>query len=525
MNLFAEYVRHGWKLCRIQPGEKRPRQRGWNKIENAITDVQRALRLESAGLQHAWSGTCALDIDQWDKAEAWLKEKGINLPKLFAAPGAVQISSGRDNRGKLLYALPDPLPTIKLADNAFELRCAHQTGNSAQDVLPPSLHPTTKKPYEWVGDWRKLPPLPEELRTLWLSELPETENASKPDVRIESSETVDDVRQILTDLDPDCGYDEWIRVGMALHHELEGASTGLALWDEWSADSDKYKGTADLEQHWRSFGHTGHPVTLASLRKQVSVSPDDFDVVPESAETPEKPKRDFRFWPLPELFSRPEPDWIIPGVLPQATLGVIWGQPGVGKTFLAVDLAVSVATGDAWRGVTPERPGQVLYVAAEDDAGVQARFRSALAARGASDAPVRVLPASPNLTSADQAKALLEAIRDAGPAALVLFDTLSAVTAGMDENTSKDMGRVVAYFQLVSRISGGMSLLLHHEGKNSKGLRGSTVLPGAMDMGWEVTMEEGRRRLRIAKLKNAPDQMVYRFKLDGSETSCVVRWV
>jgi len=53
---------------------------------------------------------------------------------------------------------------------------------------------------------------------------------------------------------PPQGYNGWIRVGMALHHETEGAAWGLKLWDKWSAlDQRRYKGKADLVTHWRSF--------------------------------------------------------------------------------------------------------------------------------------------------------------------------------------------------------------------------------------------------------------------------------
>lgn len=177
----AAYVRNKWALVAIPRGQKGPRTPGWNKNENAITTATRAAKLNghNLGLLHEFSGTCTLDVDDLKAARAYLKGQGIDLDALLKAPGAVQIKSGRPNRAKLLYRLPKgvkTLPTHKLADGALELRCA-----GVQDVLPPSIHPDTGKPYKWAGDWRKLPRLSKPLHTLW-NAAGKTARAGKPAV-------------------------------------------------------------------------------------------------------------------------------------------------------------------------------------------------------------------------------------------------------------------------------------------------------------------------------------------------------
>ena len=85
-------------------------------------------------------------------------------------------------------------------------------------------------------------------------------------VSTESGEIdVDEARiiELLGFVSPDCGYDRWIRVGMAIHHSLGGA--GLALWDEWSAPGAKYPGASVLDKHWHSFGKSGSPVGFGTL--------------------------------------------------------------------------------------------------------------------------------------------------------------------------------------------------------------------------------------------------------------------
>lgn len=69
--------------------------------------------------------------------------------------------------------------------------------------------------------------------------------------------------EMLNHLDPNCGYDEWIKVGMAIHHGTNG--TGFELWDNWSAKGETYPGSKKLDFHWHSFGKSANPVTIGTL--------------------------------------------------------------------------------------------------------------------------------------------------------------------------------------------------------------------------------------------------------------------
>ena len=100
------YIRHGWSLVPIPPGTKGPAHKGWNLKENALTLDMTLPPGYGIGLAHAYSGTMALDIDNWDRAAFELMMRGIDLAALYAAPDAVIIDSGRQGHGKLLYAMP-----------------------------------------------------------------------------------------------------------------------------------------------------------------------------------------------------------------------------------------------------------------------------------------------------------------------------------------------------------------------------------------------------------------------------------
>jgi hypothetical protein len=172
----VDYVRHGFVLVPFARGVKGPGQSGadksWNLRENCISTVARAEKLNGGniGIAHAYARTCAIDFDDFQKGAEWFAAQGIDIAAYLMRDDAVQITSGRKNRAKLLYRLPEgvePLPTKKLEAVHLELRCASSNGLTVQDVLPPSIHPVTGKPYEWIGDWTQLPVLPDELLTAW----------------------------------------------------------------------------------------------------------------------------------------------------------------------------------------------------------------------------------------------------------------------------------------------------------------------------------------------------------------------
>jgi len=177
------------------------------------------------------------------------------------------------------------------------------------------------------------------------------------------------------------------------------------------------------------------------------------------------------------------PPWLVDRLLPDNGLAVVFGQPKVGKTFWALDLALSVATGRNFHGVKAER-GRVTYVAAE---GGPARLRDRVAAwlrdrevdEDELDGWWDLVPAPVNLVDPTQVGEFLRKL--AGPRSLVVFDTLARCMSG-DENSQKDMGAAIGGCDRVRTEANTAVLLVHHEGKDgSRGPRGSTALLGAID--------------------------------------------
>lgn len=302
---FPDYIAHGWKLCIIPPGSKGPRGKGWNLRENAVP-IEQASRIMGAGLMHAYSGTCAIDFDNLEVARPFLAEHGVDMDELLLRHDNVHLLSGRPNRDKLIFALPEPLPSVKLAEYeiedettgkpkkfyALELRCGTAEGLTVQDVLPPTIHPITGLPYRWaygdeiMGSWRNLPPLPEQLVGLWSKfrdRQPDPLSLTGPQAAIGAD--LAEIQALLADLNPDMSHDEWVEIGMIVHHETRGSAAGLALWDEWSRQGEKY-GQAPPggrwqppSEKWASFRYDHkNPRTLGSLRREAVAKPEEFPV-------------------------------------------------------------------------------------------------------------------------------------------------------------------------------------------------------------------------------------------------------
>lgn len=184
----------------------------------------------------------------------------------------------------------------------------------------------------------------------------------------------------------------------------------------------------------------------------------------------------------------------VEGILTHSTLSVIFGEPGCGKTFMVLDMALHVALGQKWMGREVTQGG-VLYVALEGQGGFRNRITAFRRHHGLEDAKVNfaAITSSVNLLdpAADTGR-LIETIKAAEdhieqPVVLVVIDTLSRAMAGGEENTPEDMGALVGNAQRIINETGAHVAFVHHSGKDkTKGARGHSSLFGAVDTEIEI---------------------------------------
>lgn len=207
-----------------------------------------------------------------------------------------------------------------------------------------------------------------------------------------------------------------------------------------------------------------------------------------------------------EVMALEAPVALVDGLLYLDSLAQLYGPSGVGKSFVAVDLALHIAHG-AWWQRREVRGGAVLYVIAEGASGFGMRIDAWRRYNRMSQErwPMRWLPWAVNVSEPAWAGALADVVAEVEPA-LVVLDTFARCTTGVEENSAKDVGLVVGNLETIRRAAGSCVLLVHHSGKDlSAGSRGSTALKGALHTELELTGEAARFVLRNPKQKDAAE--------------------
>jgi len=545
----GRYLAAGFALVPIAAGSKGPASKGWNRRDRCITDPADAGRItEGVGLAHAYSRTACLDVDDIDAARVWLAQRGVDLDALLNSPDAVGIRSGRPGRAKLLYRLPDgvePLASKILGAAGLELRCATADGLTVQDVLPPSIHPETGRPYAWwfgddlAGSVSALPELPAGLLALWQVLIEPTSCAPQPILGADAEK----LRACLAVIAPDdLPYESgtgpsWLGVGMALHHETNGL--GFDLWDEWARSSPKYSTREYGLAKWESFGQRqgGASLTARSLAHWAGIPfdvPDLSDFEDLTADDAARASR-FQFLPADQFMESRPTRWIIKGLLPQAGLGVIFGESGSGKSFMVLDMALAIVRGAPWRQ-RRVHGGRVAYVCAEGAGGFKSRLQAYRRHVAANLDGFFVLGDAPNIVERRTVDDLIASLQALGDLSVVVLDTWAQVTPGANENSGEDMGKALGHCKRIHQATGALVLLVHHSGKDAtRGARGWSGLKAAADVELEVIRDDDQRALRVTKQKDGEDGEDLGFRLlpvvlgvdeDGDETtSCVVEHV
>ena len=195
----------------------------------------------------------------------------------------------------------------------------------------------------------------------------------------------------------------------------------------------------------------------------------------------------------------PEP--LVDGWLFRDSLAWMFGPSGQGKSFVAVDLAMHVGTGQDWHGHSVNE-GTVLYMAAEGVAGMQSRTSAWYEANGKRPTDVYWLPEAVNMYEPMSSLEMIDACRIMQPD-LIIIDTLARASVGAEENSATAAGILIDNMdQLRTAAGGACVLMVHHTGKDAgQGGRGSSAFKGAMESEIEVQGSEFPRLLTVKNTK------------------------
>lgn len=248
------------------------------------------------------------------------------------------------------------------------------------------------------------------------------------------------------------------------------------------------------------------------------ISPTD-ELITAPAPTP-KPNRRFQFMHVSDMHIK-APEWIVEGFIEKDSLTTFFGEPAAGKSFVAIDLACSIATGTPWHG-QETKPGPVFYIAGEGKNGLKRRVEAWRKGRNVpieQSTPLFFSTVAARIPEPESVAEVLEAVNELtvqhGPPGLIVIDTLARNFGGLDENKTPDMNRFIEGCDALRTAFESAVLIVHHSGLgNANRSRGSNSHKGALDTEYAIKQDGGNIQVSCTKMKDGsrPEDKFFRLK-------------
>jgi len=310
----------------------------------------------------------------------------------------------------------------------------------------------------------------------------------------DTNDTDKDLRAALIYVSSD-NYQQWIDVGMALKH------TGAQyrdLWLEWGSSYPDFD-MVEASKTWASFNPDGS-ITKASIFKLAMNA---------GWENPAKPlvivPTKSMIWDNGDNLAdnAKAPDFLINDIIEADSHGILGGQSMAFKSFVAIDLAHSICTGNDFFGHCVFKPGKVLYVCGEGQGALSRRIKAKSMDSGSFNDNLRVLRSSIDIDSDKSMERFTDSIADIKPV-LVLFDTFSSLTVKTNENANDEVARCLRIVKDSCSSVDCMTstVLVHHYGKdNGAGFRGASAFKNNVDFAVEMKRDSDSMLAEFSCLK------------------------
>lgn len=231
-----------------------------------------------------------------------------------------------------------------------------------------------------------------------------------------------------------------------------------------------------------------------------------------------KPSHLFEVLSVEDIFNLPDPVFLLEGMMIDTALGFIYGEPGCGKTFLALDLAFSIGCDEIthWWGHAINKHGPVVYISSEGVTDMKFRMQAWEREKKLQINRKRFHFIRQSVNFMDPAhivkliqtvKAEVEGKFDE-KVALIVVDTVSRVLPGADENLQKDMTLYIQACDSVRMAFDCAVLGVHHMSKaGGTKMRGSSVFEGQANTTIHVEREKPAMtgKMTARKIKEARD--------------------
>lgn len=199
--------------------------------------------------------------------------------------------------------------------------------------------------------------------------------------------------------------------------------------------------------------------------------------------------------------------WLIKGWLPDSSVNMVYGESGAGKTFLTLDMACCIASGQPWHG-HKTKAGVVVYMAGEGNYGLRQRVTAWCRQNNVTDLDnLLISNKAVDIDSPAIAAQIINAIREitSDDVAAIFIDTVNNHMSG-DENSAKDTRNMLNACQIVSRALNSSICLNHHTGHSvdSKNrARGSSAWKASLDASILVMKVDSSIEVSCTKMKDA----------------------
>ena len=225
----------------------------------------------------------------------------------------------------------------------------------------------------------------------------------------------------------------------------------------------------------------------------------------------------------------PAPTWVITDIMPTGGLIGLYAPPGSYKSFLAMDFAMSIATGLPWNGRVVEQ-GDGLYIAAEGGRGVGIRAGAWCLHKNVHPRKVPIawlLEALPVYGDSEEIDTVFERLGNEvkKQPTFIVIDTLARCFDG-NENEQEDMGRFIAGATRFQKEFDATVMIVHHTRLDGDRERGNTAFRGAADTMISLAKQgdQGGVILSCNKQKDAEEFSMIGLRLRAVEDtlSCVL---
>lgn len=238
-------------------------------------------------------------------------------------------------------------------------------------------------------------------------------------------------------------------------------------------------------------------------------------------------------------------DWMVKHLIERNGIMILAGESMAGKSFMIMDMGMKIARGLDYAG-HKVRQGAVIHMAVEDGKGTELRFKGCLKAQGISpDADVPYVVMDPFANGGQGFTLMADDVVDRfiaecldwkayyGSLELIIIDTLSMATEGMDENSSGEASKVLGRINRIRERTGATVAVVHHMNAGGTKVRGSTAIvanvPNVIELRQQMIPAPNKReepkpaldgngqpirRARLAKNKNGVGNKSWAFVLE-----------